>query len=211
VFGVTVVTPPTEEPLSLSLSEVKQHLRYPFEVEDELLKALIVSARVYCETVTGRAFVTQELRLTRDSFPGACEGYEFRLPRPPLASLTADDDFPNLGITYTDTSGATQSVSTASYVVDTSSLPGRVALAYGYDWPTDAIEQIAAVKVNYLAGYGAASAVPGTIKQAMLLLIGHWFVNREAVLTGTISKDIEFSLTALLSSEWSGAMAGTYG
>jgi uncharacterized phiE125 gp8 family phage protein len=207
VFGVTVVTPPTEEPLSLS--EVKQHLRYPFDVESELIESLVVAARVYCETVTGRAFVTQELRLTRDSFPGACEGYEFRLPRPPLASLTADDDFPDLGITYTDTSGATQSVSTASYVVDTSSLPGRVALAYGYDWPTDAIEQIAAVKVNYLAGYGAASAVPVTIKQAMLLLIGHWFVNREAV--GNVGNEVAMAVKSLLGGEWSGAMAGTYG
>lgn len=199
MFGLTVVTAPTEEPLTLE--EAKAQLRFPFEHEDQLIGSLITAARVYCETVTGKAFLTQTLRLTRDTFPSYCEGYEFRLPKPPLQSVSS--------IQYTDVDGATQTVSASSYVVDATT--GRVALAYGYDWPTDAIEQIAAVKVNYVAGYGAASAVPKTIKQSMLLLIAHWFANREAVLTGTISKDIEFSLTALLASEWSGAMVGTYG
>jgi hypothetical protein len=47
------------------------------------------------------------------------------------------------------------------------------------------------------AGYGAASAVPDDAKQAILLLASHWVENREAVLSGTISKEIELSYTAL--------------
>jgi hypothetical protein len=39
--------------------------------------------------------------------------------------------------------------------------------------------------------------VPDDAKQAMLLLASHWVENREAVLTGTISKEIELSYTAL--------------
>lgn len=207
MFGLTVVTEPGEEPIELS--DVKRHLRFPYDYEDELIQSLTTAARVHCETVTGRAFVTQTLRLTRDSFPGRCEDYTFRLPKPPLISLTADEDNPDLGIEYTDSDGDTQDVDAASYVVDTSSLPGRVALAYGYDWPTDAIEQIASVRVTYTAGYGTPSAVPKTIKQAMLLLIGHWFVNREAV--GVVGSEIQLAVKALLGSEWSGSMAGTYG
>lgn len=201
MFGLTVVTEPAVEPLALS--EVMEQLRYPHVSENLLIESLIKAARKYIETATGRALITQTLRLTRDCFPTWKEGYTFRLPSPPLQTVSS--------IQYTDTAGATQTVTAAEYVVDATSVPGRVGLAYGYTWPTDVIEQIASVNVNYVAGYGLAAAVPHDIKQAMRLLIGHWFVNREAVLTGTISNDIEFSLAALLGSEFSGSLAGTYG
>lgn len=202
MFGVTVVTEPAVEPLELA--EALEHLRYPDPSDNIYIhKILIPAARKYVERQTGKALITQTLRLTRDRFPGLKENYEFRLPRPPLQTVT--------NIQYTDVDGVTQTVTAAEYVVDATSEVGRISLAYGYDWPTDAIEQIAAVKVNYVAGYGLAASVPQTFKVAMLLLIGHWFVNREAVLTGTISKDIEFGLTALLDSEWCGSYAGTYG
>jgi len=71
------------------------------------------------------------------------------------------------------------------------------------------LEQAATVKVNYVAGYGAATAVPQTIKQAMLMLIAHWFENREAV--GTVGGPVELATKALLGCEFSGSMAGTYG
>lgn len=199
MYGLTVVTEPTTEPLTID--EAKAHLRVAHTYDDLAIKALITAARKYCETVTKRALVTQTLRLTRDTFPVACEEWTFRLPRPPLASVT--------NIQYTDADGNTDTVDSASYVVDATSIPGRVALADGYDWPTDAIEQIAAVRVNYVAGYGAASAVPQTIKQAMLLLIGHWYVNREAV--ASVGGEVPMAVTSLLASEWSGELVGDFG
>lgn len=43
--------------------------------------------------------------------------------------------------------------------------------------------------------------VPGTVKQAVRMILGHWFKNREDVLTGTISKEIERASANLLASE----------
>lgn len=203
MFGVTVVTSPTVEPVSLDEARHQCRIAAGIGHFDAELTALIVAARRYCETATQRAFCTQTLRLTRDAFPGAKECYQFRLPRPPLQTVT--------NIQYTDANGVTQTVSSSSYVVDASPEVGRIALAYGYDWPTDAIQQIAAVKVNYVAGYGAAAAVPATVKQAMLLLIAHWFANKEAAITGTIQTATEFAVSILLNSEWSGSLAGAYG
>ena len=40
--------------------------------------------------------------------------------------------------------------------------------------------------------------VPATYKQAMMLLIGHWFENRENVVIGVVSKEIEFSYKSLI-------------
>lgn len=200
MFGLTVVTPPAKEPLDLG--DVKRHLRYEPGYEDVLILSLITAARQYVETWTGKALITQTLRLTRDYFPGLREGYTFRLPKPPLATVTS--------VQYTDTAGATQTVDSATYVVDVTAEVGRIGLAWGEIWPTDAIEQIAAVKVNYTAGYGLTGAsVPAPIKQAMLLLIGHWFVNREAV--GSVGGPVEMAVSSLLGSQWSGSLAGTFG
>jgi uncharacterized phiE125 gp8 family phage protein len=55
--------------------------------------------------------------------------------------------------------------------------------------------------VTYKAGWTTAALVPQTIRQAMLLLIGHWYENREEALTGTISRSIEFGVKALLGVE----------
>jgi uncharacterized phiE125 gp8 family phage protein len=56
-----------------------------------------------------------------------------------------------------------------------------------------------AVTIEFTAGYGAAaSAVPAEIKQAMYLMIGHWYENRESVNVGNIVNELPFAAQALL-------------
>jgi uncharacterized phiE125 gp8 family phage protein len=205
MFGITVVTPPAVEPLTLQ--EAQQHLRFYLDHEDDLIRSLIIAARMYCETFTGKAFITQELRLTRDSFPR--NGCEIRLPRPPLQTITPDATYTDLGFTYTDANGVEQDVDSSIYVVDPTPEVGRIGLAYGETWPTDAIHQIGAVKVQYLAGYGDPADVPDTIKAAMKLLIGHWFVNREAV--GNVGGAVQMAVNSLLGTAWTGQLTADFG
>lgn len=202
MFGLTVITAPDEEPLSLAEAKRQCRISDGIGYFDEEVSALITAARIFCETATQKAFITQTLRLTCDAFPGACDEYQFRLPRPPLQSVT--------NIQYTDSDGDTQTVSSASYVVDATQEVGRIALAYGYDWPTDAIGQIAAVKVNYVAGYGDAVDVPKNIKQAMLLLVAHWFTNKEAAAAQNM-QPVALAVQSLLGTAWTGSMVGAYG
>lgn len=198
MFGLTVVTAPSEEPVSLDEAKVQIGYAQDIHHEDERIRALIKAARVYCERATGRAFVTQTLRLTLDCFPGG-DGI-IRLPRPPLASVTS--------IKYDDTNGTEQTLSGVYYVVDTACEPGRIGLAYGYCWPCT-IDELGAVRVTYVAGV-AASAVPETVKAAMKLLISHWFVSREAAITGAIQTTTELAVSALLGCESAGCLVGTY-
>jgi uncharacterized phiE125 gp8 family phage protein len=109
---------------------------------------------------------------------------EILVPRPPLISVSS--------ITYVDGNGTTQTLSAAAYKVDTDSEPGRITPAYGYCWPTTRAE-INAIAITYVAGYATRAAVPASIKQAMLLLIGHWYENREAVgqVGGTVAMAVE--------------------
>jgi uncharacterized phiE125 gp8 family phage protein len=207
MFGLSVTTEPTAEPIELA--EAKQHLRVSHDAEDGRIRALIKAARKYVEVHTGLALMTQTLKLTRDYFPTWEEDYTFRLPRPPLQIVPTTLTDPT--VKYYNSLGVLTTVDAATYVVDAQSHPARISLAFGEAWPTDALERIAGVEVNYVAGYASAALVPETIKQAMLLLIGNWFSIREAAIVGTIIQKADFAVDALLASAWTGQMTGDFG
>lgn len=176
---------PATEPVTTA--ELKSHLRVDSTDEDTLIASLGTAARQYVEEQTRRALVTQTWVLKLDEFPES-DG-EILLPRPPLVSVSS--------VTYVDTAGSTQTLSSSVYSVDTTDTPGRITLAYDQTWPT-VRDQRNAITVTYVAGYGAASAVPDALKAAIKLLVGHWFTNREGVVTGTIATEIPMAVDALL-------------
>lgn len=57
-------------------------------------------------------------------------------------------------------------------------------------------------RVTYDAGFTAGTGdeweAPEDIKQAVLLLVGHWFENREAVVVGTITAEVKLGVDALI-------------
>ena len=109
-----------------------------------------------------------------DEFPAD----QICLPLPPVQSVTS--------ITYTDATGSSATWDSSKYTFSASREPARIMPAYNENFPTDVREQPDAVTVRFVAGYGdAATDVPDQIKHAMLLLISHWFENREDVVVGT--------------------------
>ena len=190
--SVTRATGPAVEPLTVA--EAKLHLRVDTTEDDTYIGTLITAAREWVENYLDRTLITTQLILRAAEFPTE----ELELPRPPMvASGTATA----VVITYTLADTTTATLSTALYRVDRTSTPGNVAPIINGTWPSDVIEDANAVAVTYWAGYGPTSAsVPATIRHAMLMLIGHWYDRRSAVLTGTISKPIEFAVESLLAS-----------
>lgn len=190
--SVTRATGPAVEPLTVA--EAKLHLRVDISDDDAYIGTLITAAREWVENYLDRTLITTQLILRAAEFPTE----ELELPRPPMiASGTATA----VVITYTLADTTTATLSTALYRVDRTSTPGNVAPIINGTWPSDVIEDANAVAVTYWAGYGPTSAsVPATIRHAMLMLIGHWYDRRSAVLTGTISKPLEFAVESLLAS-----------
>lgn len=186
--ALTLVTAPTAEPLSAQ--EAKDHMRVDITTDDELIEALIGAARRKFEADTGRALCTRTYDLTLDGWP--C-GDSITLPYPPLQSVTS--------ITYYDTSNASATFASSSYFVDTASLPGRIVLGYGQSWPSVTLRPANGVVVRFVTGAGAASQVADSDKQALLLLIAHWYEHREAIITGTISKPVELAYESLVWTE----------
>jgi uncharacterized phiE125 gp8 family phage protein len=163
---------PAGEPVLLS--EAKQHLRVDISTDDTYIEALIKVARETCETITRRALISQTWDMVLDEFP-ALDWISF--PFPPLQSVTS--------VSYTTLAGVTSTVSSSTYVVDTYSEPGRLRLKSGYAWPGDSLKELAGVTIRFVCGYGLIrTSVPESIRQAMLLLIGHYYENREQVVIG---------------------------
>jgi uncharacterized phiE125 gp8 family phage protein len=196
VSSLVLVEAPEAEPVSLA--EAKLHLRQDITDDDTLIGSLVTAARRYCEKRIGQQFVTATWRLAIDAFPCGVHGGLIELPNPPLVEVDS--------ITYVDTNGEVQTLDESFYQVDASSRPGRLAPVYGQRWPS-ARRQLNAVTIDFVAGYGAAAAVPETIKQAILLLVGHWYANREAVVVGTINGPLQIAVEALLGVEWDGSVS----
>lgn len=177
---------PTFEPVTLS--EAKLHCRVSVNADDQLITALIQAAREQVETMTRRALCEQTWDLFLDDWPS---GNVLVMPLPPLASVTSITCFDALDTAYT--------ISADRYYVDTVSEPGRIVFKGDYSWPPVALRSINSVRVRYVAGWSTRTLIPQQIKQAVLLLIGHWYENRELVITsGAVPKEISMTVEALL-------------
>jgi uncharacterized phiE125 gp8 family phage protein len=182
-----VTTAPLSEPITLAVA--KAHLRVDFDDDDTLIGALITAAREYCEDVLGRALMTRTLEGALDDEP---EGDTITLPRPPLSSVRS--------VKFYDTDDVATTVDPADYLVDITSEPGRVVLNDGAEWPQVDLRPANAVVIEFDAGYGDdPEDVPAKFRQAMLLMIGHWYTHREEVSVGSGSAmPIPFAASALL-------------
>jgi uncharacterized phiE125 gp8 family phage protein len=180
-----IYTQPTEEPIDLD--EAKKHLIMEDDEarDDDLLYAYIQAARRHCESFLGRALITQTWDLYLDAFPDG----DIAIPLPPLQSVTH--------VKYKDTAGTLQTLAASTYIVDTVSTPGRIALAYGQSWPST-YSEIQAVQIRFVCGYGLASAVPQNIKHAILLKLTGLYENRGDSERTFVTDTLEQAIEALL-------------
>lgn len=170
------------EPVSIELARAQCSIAPGDETFDALLNVYILAARDWVEMRTGLLLVQREITETLDAFPCGDRGFE--LSWRPVTQV--------VGIAYTapDESDPTLAAFTALY----GKYPVRVFPASGASWPTTADNS--AIIVTYTAGYADGEAPSGLV-QAMLLLIGHWFQNRETVVVGVVSSEVQIAAESL--------------
>lgn len=153
----------------LTDADAKTHAVIGFTDDDAYINGLVLAASDYVEAqngILGRALITQTWTLT---LPAAPTG-RLCLPFPPLQSVSA--------ITYE--SSGTQTFDPSNYRVISDGDEGFVELVDGASWPTTD-SRSDAFSVTFIAGYGdAPSDVPAGIRQAVRLLVAHWYNQREA-------------------------------
>lgn len=176
-----LVTPPAVEPIDLADAKRQCRVNDDQTDEDESILSYIGAARQAAEAYTSRAFITQTWDLKFDGFPAVIV-----LPKPPVQSVT--------NITYIDTNGATQTLSSSLYTTDLPTgpyaMPGRIVPAYGETWPSTR-DVPNAVTVRIVCGYGVnGTDVPEAIRQAIRASVAMQYMQREPLVVGTIASPI---------------------
>lgn len=156
-WTVAINTAATSDPVSLS--EMKKYLRVEHGDDDTAITNLIKSATEWAQSFTNRQLITATWDLYMDEFHGATR---LLIPKPPLVSITT--------FVYLDTSGSSQTWNASNYTENIVASPGEVTEAFGISWPV-VRKQYNAIIITYVAGYGAASAVPQAIKNAIHLMV----------------------------------------
>lgn len=190
-MSITLVTAPTQEPVSLA--EAKDHLRETASEQDGLIAGYILAARGYVETYLRRSLLTQTWDFKADAwaYDKCLDQHLIVLPRPPVQSVTS--------VTYVDTDGVSQTLATDQYrLVQLDTGEAAITPAYGITWPT-LRDQLSSVTVRFVAGYGSGpGSIPEAVRQAMLMLIGYWYGSRETVNVGNIVNEMPLATEALL-------------
>ncbi|MBO6918243.1 MAG: phage head-tail connector protein [Rhizobiaceae bacterium] len=166
---LVITQPPIAEPVTLD--EVKTHLRIDHDKEDDLLNALISTAREYLESRTQLALITQSWRLCLDAWP---KDQCLLLQKSPVQTIDQIEQF--------DQSGLAQILSANNMILDGNAHPARL---YTHD-QSNPDRAINGIEITFTAGFGSASDVPDTLKRAILTHIAHMYEFR-----GVISQSMQ--------------------
>ena len=168
----------------LTSSEVKTHLKVDTTADDTLISALIVACTNSAQEYTNRFFLETTLDMFADEWKEIST-----LLKSPVTSVDS--------IKYYDQDDNQQTLDTSVYAFDMVSMPARIFLKPNQSFP-DLSERKNAIEVRYKVGESSASDVDQAIKQAVLLTIGNYYENRQAVVTGTIATELPMNAKFLL-------------
>lgn len=179
--GIRITSGPAVEPVTVA--ELKTFARIDASEYDSMLSGYITACREALEKHTGRTFISTTREVYLDYFPSSNGAIE--LPFPPVQSVSS--------IHYNQESdGVLTLLASTLYQVDIYSLYPRIIPAYDEDWP-ETRDMLNAVKVIYIAGYGAAAtSVPAPIKECIKSLALDLFEHPEASVELTLNENRQY-------------------
>ena len=175
---------PAVEPITLG--DAKHFLRVEHDDDDDIITALIAGSRIHVETQTRRALITQSWRLTRDLWPETgC------VPLLPVPVKTLD------AVRVYKSDGTTLALDLAGFTLDKNDAPARLSFIHGV--PPAPARRAAGIEIDISCGYGNAGAnVPEPLRQAIRLLVAHWYENRGLIAAGSAVAVLPQSVAALI-------------
>jgi uncharacterized phiE125 gp8 family phage protein len=177
-----LVTPPSEEPLTVAQFRAQSRLDVIPE-EDNHLLSIISTARQVAENTTWLALAPATYETFLDGFPGGA----ITLDPSPVQSVTS--------VTYTDKEGNPQTLDPSSYQVDLVGYPARILPLNG--WPETIEDRVNTVRVLYVSGYAPAD-VPPQIRHAIAMLCDHFYQFRGELAPPGGVQEIPMAAKALL-------------
>jgi len=164
-----LLTGPAVEPLPLA--DAKAHLRLDTNDEDAVVGAMIAAARIAVETAIRQVLIAQQWRVADTAWPA---DRRIGLPVLPLIAVDAvralDAGNSPTAVPVTDYSVAADT-GIVTINADAAALAPALS-ANGYE-------------IDFTAGFGTASTdVPRALRQAIAMLVTHWFEHRSAYTIG---------------------------
>jgi uncharacterized phiE125 gp8 family phage protein len=162
--------------VAITLSEAKLHCRVDINDDDALIAQLIKAAVNHVEQITGWVTTSQGYSKLIKKIPEI-----IRLPFWPVTAITSIEII-----------GATTQNVASNFDIDITERPAKVIpLSKSFSVATGET-----LRITYTAG---EADIPDGMRQAVLMLISHWYENREAGVVGTITSEISFGVNQLLS------------
>lgn len=162
--------------MAITLSEAKLHCRIDIDDDDALIAQLINAAVNHVEQITGWLTTSQMYTKLIKKIPEI-----IKLPFWPVTAITSIEII-----------GATTQNVASDFDIDITERPAKVIpLSKSFSVATGET-----LLITYMAG---EADIPDGMRQAVLMLIAHWYENREAGVVGTITSEISFGLNQLLS------------
>jgi uncharacterized phiE125 gp8 family phage protein len=170
---------------AISSGDLKKFCRVTQNLEDDLFLLWFNAARGYIERVTQRGLLPQTWQLSLSELPTVlCLPYAA-----PLSSITH--------VKYYDADNALQTWASSNYITPAFHEPATIEALSTATWPSVYCRSDA-WQVEYVVGYASLGAIPAPLQLALRMLVAHWNENREAALVSAISKEVEFSVTSLI-------------
>ena len=160
-----LITPPDPAKPVITLAEAKAHLRIRHADDDAYIEGAIADAVDYVQGLENRVFVNQTWQQGVADF--SCP---VRLPFAPVSSIAV--------VKYSDIDNAEQTLAPANYQL---SEDARSPIVTFFTTPAlpSLYSRPDAVRINFVAGYGAdAAAVPGASKRAVLKFMAQFYGTR---------------------------------
>lgn len=183
-MALVMTSGPAAEPVTVA--EAKAHLRIDHNAEDVLIGSLILTSRLHIEAALGIALIAQGWRLLLDRWPRTAQ---VRVPLHPLLAV--------FEIRVRAADGTPTVVPADDYVADAASASPRI-VRVAASWPEPG--RVAhGIEIDFTAGFGVAAAdVPQPIRQAVLLLVAHWYEHRDPIEIGSEATVIPHGISELL-------------
>jgi len=175
-MNTELVTAPATLPVTAD--ELRRHVWEVYDrdaSDNTYFTELLTRATAHVETITNRKLVSQTWRGYLNTWPAGGAAIEL-----PFGRVTEITRFNWLGEDAVD---HTMTASTHYIAALTGWFPKVVPVSA---WPAGALFQVDPIRIEFVAGFGAAAVVPDDLKQAICLLAAHWYKNREIVRVGNV-------------------------
>lgn len=178
---------PTVVELPVSVEDCKKDIKIEDLPEDELLGDYIEAA---CALVGGKDGIVGKILTSETWDLKLCSARGcVVLPISPVQSIVS--------IEYFDSTNTLRQLNVNDFDLYGNEDSAFIEPKTGVSWPS-VFPRRDALKIRFVAGFGAAADVPKNITRAIRLIVAHWYTNREAVTVGVTAKELPLAVDSLL-------------